>query len=247
MSYATVFLLSLGYSSAAAGAIIAAGNLAGILFQPLCAGLVPRAGSARAVVLGMALALAALAGALCLVNGQAPVCAALIVLMYGLLYTMQGLLNAIAMELSNAGRRLDFGFARGMGSFGYAVCSWAVGAFTAARGVGVMPLVHLVLLAALGLSLLLLPGANGQVVHRTAHREQGPLAVLKSDRAFRPVLASCIGLFMGYNLNITYMIQTVTARGGTSGDMGAVFAIAAALELPAMTLAGCCAAEARAR
>ena len=53
MSYATVFLLSLGYSSAAAGAIIAAGNLAGILFQPLCAGLVPRAGSARAVVLGM--------------------------------------------------------------------------------------------------------------------------------------------------------------------------------------------------
>ena len=217
MSYATVFLLSLGYSSAAAGAIIAAGNLAGILFQPLCAGLVPRAGSARAVVLGMALALAALAGALCLVNGQAPVCAALIVLMYGLLYTMQGLLNAIAMELSNAGRRLDFGFA---------------------RGVGVMPLVHLVLLAALGLSLLLLPGANGQVVHRTAHREQGPLAVLKSDRAFRPVLASCIGLFMGYNLNITYMIQTVTARGGTSGDMGAVFAIAAALELPAMTLAG---------
>ena len=238
MSYATVFLLSLGYSSAAAGAIIAAGNLAGILFQPLCAGLVPRAGSARAVVLGMALALAALAGALCLVNGQAPVCAALIVLMYGLLYTMQGLLNAIAMELSNAGRRLDFGFARGMGSFGYAVCSWAVGAFTAARGVGVMPLVHLVLLAALGLSLLLLPGATGQVVHRTAHREQGPLAVLKSDRAFRPVLASCIGLFMGYNLNITYMIQTVTARGGTSGDMGAVFAIAAALELPAMTLAG---------
>ena len=238
MSYATVFLLSLGYSSAAAGAIIAAGNLTGILFQPLCAGLVPRAGSARAVVLGMALALAALAGALCLVNGQAPVCAALIVLMYGLLYTMQGLLNAIAMELLNAGRRLDFGFARGMGSFGYAVCSWAVGAFTAARGVGVMPLVHLVLLAALGLSLLLLPGANGQVVHRTAHREQGPLAVLKSDRAFRPVLASCIGLFMGYNLNITYMIQTVTARGGTSGDMGAVFAIAAALELPAMTLAG---------
>ena len=76
------------------------------------------------------------------------------------------------------------------------------------------------------------------MVHRTAHREQGPLAVLKSDRAFRPVLASCIGLFMGYNLNITYMIQTVTARGGTSGDMGAVFAIAAALELPAMTLAG---------
>ncbi|MFQ9900677.1 MAG: MFS transporter [Ruthenibacterium sp.] len=52
------------------------------------------------------------------------------------------------------------------------------------------------------------------------------------------MLASCIGLFMGYNLNITHMIQTVTARGGTSGDMGAVFAIAAALELPAMTLAG---------
>ena len=47
MSYATVFLLSLGYSSAAAGAIIAAGNLAGILFQPLCAGLVPRAQAAR--------------------------------------------------------------------------------------------------------------------------------------------------------------------------------------------------------
>ncbi|MFQ9900676.1 MAG: hypothetical protein ACLRWF_02725 [Ruthenibacterium sp.] len=47
------------------------------------------------------------------------------------------MLNAIAMEL-NAGRRLDFGFARGMGSFGYAVCSWAVG-LTAARGVGVMP------------------------------------------------------------------------------------------------------------
>ena len=96
----------------------------------------------------------------------------------------------------------------------------------------------MLLLAALGLSLLLLPGATGQVVYRTAHRKQGPLAVLKSDRAFRPVLASCIGLFMGYNLNITYMIQTVTARGGTSGDMGAVFCHCAALELPAMTLAG---------
>ena len=55
MSYATVFLLSLGYSSAAAGAVIAAGNLAGILLQPLCASLVPRAGSARTVVLGLSL------------------------------------------------------------------------------------------------------------------------------------------------------------------------------------------------
>ena len=172
MSYATVFLLSLGYSSAAAGSIIAAGNLAGILFQPLCAGLVPRAGSARAVVLGMALALAAGGRPVPCERAGAGVRGAYC-FDVALLYTMQGLLNAIAMELSNAGRRLDFGFARGMGSFGYAVCSWAVGAFTAARGVGVMPLVHLVLLAALGLSLLLLPGANGQVVHRTAHREQG--------------------------------------------------------------------------
>ena len=122
MSYATVFLLSLGYSSAAAGAVIAAGNLAGILLQPLCAGLVPRAGSARTVVLGMALALAALAGALCLLGGLAPACAALIILMYGLLYTMQGLLNAIAMELSNAGRRVDYGFARGMGSIRNVQC-----------------------------------------------------------------------------------------------------------------------------
>ena len=157
MSYATVFLLSLGYSSAAAGAVIAAGNLAGILLQPLCAGLVPRAGSARTVVLGMALALAALAGALCLLGRLAPACAALIILMYGLLYTMQGLLNAIAMELSNAGRRVDYGFARGMGSMGYAVCSWAVGGITAAVGAGALPFVHLALLAALGLCMLLLP------------------------------------------------------------------------------------------
>ena len=238
MSYATVFLLSLGYSSAAAGAVIAAGNLAGILLQPLCAGLVPRAGSARTVVLGMALALAALAGALCLLGRLAPACAALIILMYGLLYTMQGLLNAIAMELSNAGRRVDYGFARGMGSMGYAVCSWAVGGITAAVGAGALPFVHLALLAALGLCMLLLPKAGGTAACGALPRQEGAFAVLKGDRAVTPVLLGCIALFMGYNLNITYMIQTVTARGGTSGDMGAIFAIAAVLELPAMTLAG---------
>ena len=151
---------------------------------------------------------------------------------------MQGLLNAIAMELSNAGRRVDYGFARGMGSMGYAVCSWAVGGITAAVGAGALPFVHLALLAALGLCLLLLPKAGGTAACGALPRQEGAFAVLKGDRAFTPVLLGCIALFMGYNLNITYMIQTVTARGGTSGDMGAIFAIAAVLELPAMTLAG---------
>ncbi|MFQ9900675.1 MAG: hypothetical protein ACLRWF_02720 [Ruthenibacterium sp.] len=89
MSYATVFLLSLGYSSAPRAPSLPRATWRAFCFSRLRRSC-PRAGSARAVVLGMALALAALAGALCLVNGQAPVCAALIVLMYGLLYTMQG-------------------------------------------------------------------------------------------------------------------------------------------------------------
>lgn len=238
MSYATVFLLSLGYSSASAGAIIAAGNLAGILFQPACAWLAAHVGSARTAVLRVAIALVAMAALLCAVNGVALACAVLVVLMYGVLYAMQGLLNAIAMELANAGRKVDFGFARGMGSFGYAMCSWALGSITAALGAKVMPVLHLVLLAVLGLCLLLLPGGKAGAGQHRQEPSGGMAAALRGNRAFFAVFLCCVALFMGYNLNITYMIQTVTARGGTSGDMGAIFAIAAILELPAMTLAG---------
>ena len=233
-----MFLLSLGYSSASAGAIIAAGNLAGILFQPACAWLAAHVGSARTAVLRVALALVAMAALLCAVNGMPLACAVLVVLMYGVLYAMQGLLNAIAMELSNAGRKVDFGFARGMGSFGYAICSWALGSITAALGAKVMPVLHLALLTVLGLCLLLLPGGEPGAGKHKQEPAEGMAAILRNNKAFLAVFLCCVALFMGYNLNITYMIQTVTARGGTSGDMGTVFAIAAMLELPAMTLAG---------
>lgn len=50
-------------------------------------------------------------------------------------------MNALATEMLNIGKNINFSLARGIGSIGYAIMSLSVGKLTAAYGAGILPCV----------------------------------------------------------------------------------------------------------
>jgi PPP family 3-phenylpropionic acid transporter len=159
--------------------------------------------------------------------------AVILVLLSGATHGMQGLINSLAMDYVNAGRKLDFGLARGIGSGGYAVASAVLGALTARLGPGVLPMAHTLLYGCMTVLLLTMPYAPGVPEHEEAEKHSG---FFRRYPAFSACLLGCVCLFFGYNVASTFMFQIVSARGGTSAAMGGVLSLGAFLELPAMAV-----------
>ncbi|MBQ9648351.1 MAG: hypothetical protein IJV43_08335, partial [Oscillospiraceae bacterium] len=117
VSFAAVYLQGLGYSNAALGAVLAAGNLFGALLGPALSALIDRYDRFTAARL-TPVVLAAQAAPLTLLVLTPP-----------------------------AGAAVDYGFARGMGSLAYVLASVLLGAWVERASVRAVPVAGLALCA----------------------------------------------------------------------------------------------------
>lgn len=242
MGFASVFLLSAGFTNTGVGIVIAASGTVSALLQPAVAAVADRGGrwglkGLTALLGGGILLLAAAVTALSLLGG-APV--AVGVLYGGCLLLLQltlPLVNALGTEAVNRGQSLNWGAARGVGSVAYAAVSCILGILTRAVGTITVPLLILLSFALLLLSLAAFPLRKREAAPADQRPAAlSPAAFFRRYPRFGVLLIATTLLYTGHMILGNFTFQIIQSKGGGSVEMGIANAIAACAELPTMFL-----------
>lgn len=236
IGFVTVYLRAEGSSAKEIGILIAVSNIGGALLQPVAAGITDRL-SLRKLIMISALAGAVMSTLLFLSDGI------LTLILYSglvaLLHVIMPLMNAIGMAYCNETQHCDFGFARAMGSLGFAVISYILGSLVDTRGVWTIAVTA-------GLLFFLLFFVMFSAKEPELSKGEDPLllegigkgpSLLTMGRIYPGFILVILGVFLIYGFhNITniYLIQMMEHVGGSAREMGITIGLAAVMELPAM-------------
>ena len=242
-AFATVFLLSRGFESSMIGVIIAAGNILGVVLQPMVASIADRS---EKISLHKLTAMLSVIMILLLVllyfvpNGLLAV-AVLFLLTDTFLQVIQPLINSVSVYYVNQGVSVDFGSARGIGSLSYAAASYILGIVVEKFGTRSILMAGILVALVLLVTVLSMPVLSSSAASRLGEKEpeqnDASLIVFAGRyKNFMLTLAGITLLFTFHNMNNAYLIKVIENVGGTSADMGRMLSIAAVTELPVMFL-----------
>lgn len=242
-AFATVFLLSRGFESSMIGVIIAAGNILGVVLQPMVASIADRS---EKISLHKLTAMLSVIMILLLVllyfvpNGLLAV-AVLFLLTDTFLQVIQPLINSVSVYYVNQGVSVDFGAARGIGSLSYAAASYILGIVVEKFGTRSILMAGILVALVLLVTVLSMPVLSSSAASRPKEKEPeqndaGLLVFAGRYKNFMLTLAGITLLFTFHNMNNAYLIKVIENVGGTSADMGRMLSIAAVTELPVMFL-----------
>lgn len=242
-AFATVFLLSRGFESSMIGVIIAAGNILGVILQPMVASIADRS---EKISLHKLTAMLSIIMILLLVllyfvpNGLLAV-AVLFLLTDTFLQVIQPLINSVSVYYVNQGVSVDFGAARGIGSLSYAAASYILGIVVEKFGTRSILMAGILVALVLLVTVLSMPVLSSSAASRPKEKEPeqndaGLLVFAGRYKNFMLTLAGITLLFTFHNMNNAYLIKVIENVGGTSADMGRMLSIAAVTELPVMFL-----------
>ena len=239
VGFAAVYLQGLGYSNTALGLITAAGSLLGALLGPFLSSRIDRYERVSAAKLCPPV-LAAQAAALLLlllVPRKGPATA----LGFAFYMMFSNAVNSLNLKLySDAvyrGQRMDYGFARGMGSLAYVLVSLLLGVAVEHSSVRVVPLAGL-LLCALQLAAFLffsrkLPSGESGMAAGISRGSSLPVFARRNPR-FCLLLFGTVLLFFAHNIVCNFLINVTRNVGGDTGTMGVLNGFMAAVEIPVM-------------
>lgn len=242
-AFATVFLLSRGFESSMIGVIIAAGNILGVVLQPMVASIADRS---EKISLHKLTAMLSIIMILLLVllyfvpNGLLAV-AVLFLLTDTFLQVIQPLINSVSVYYVNQGVSVDFGSARGIGSLSYAAASYILGIVVEKFGTRSILMAGILVALVLLVTVLSMPVLSSSAASRLGEKEPeqndaGLIVFAGRYKNFMLTLAGITLLFTFHNMNNAYLIKVIENVGGTSADMGRMLSIAAVTELPVMFL-----------
>lgn len=236
VSFASAYLLAKGFTAGQVGVLLAAGNLLSCGTQPLLAARADRSGGR--VVFRMTLGLTLLA-AVCF---AVPELLSLPRWAFGMLYllgvfatdAMIPLMNAISVACNAAGRPVNYGFGRGMGSLAFSGAALAVGGAMSRLGAGWMIWISVALL---GLNALIVAGYPPVEAAAAERRQAESCSLGVFVRRYRWYCVSLTGvtlLAMFHAMTENYLIEVVRPLGGDSGSVGVALFIATWVELPVL-------------
>lgn len=238
-SYATVFLLSRGFSNSQVGLTLTLSSALALVVQPAVASFADKTKkfALRTIVSGMLLGVVAFSALLFITPKIVLPVAILYVILVTLFSTQVALVTTMSMEHINNGVPINFSLARGIGSFAFAILSIVLGYLVEDYGGGVIMLVNM----ALGLVgfVLVLRFQKAKKNNGTNTEEVEPSGLIqfaRQNKRFIAIVGSISILFFSHVTISTFMIQIIEHVGGSSADMGMANSIAAILELPAMAL-----------
>lgn len=132
--FISAFMIPKGYTNSTIGLIVAASNILIMLFQPIVAAAIDkyRRLSLQFVIITFTLISATFCVIMLILPKADLLMAAVITLAVATINILQPFVNAVSVELEDAGCRINFGLCRAFGSFGYAVVSTIMG-FLAVR------------------------------------------------------------------------------------------------------------------
>lgn len=240
LAFSSVLLLARGLTNAQIGVTLAVSGAVSAALQPPVAELAARTRwPLRTWITGLGLLLAAAAGVL----AACPPDVARDSLAFGavlcLVQLVVPLLNALGMETAAQGVRLDFGTARAIGSFAFALTSLLVGRLVAVSGADVLPWLIIgtqVLMAVAAVTFVFnRPDADGASLAGASEALPDLPALTRTRRRhFWLLLAGLTGAFTSHAAINSFLFQVIRHHQGTASDMGLAFTIAALPEAVAM-------------
>ena len=236
--YATIFLQDRGLASGQIGLVKGGACVLMIILSPYLSTAIlkiPGLGL-RKMMGGMMLLILGMCGVLCLRNLPLLLLMALSTLINFLILAMMPLMSNMGMAYMQAGEKVNYGVARGMGSFSYAVSAALFGYFTESAGGDV------VLYACLGagiLGLLLLVNMPELPVERKEQSESMKGKYFKTMGKYKSFLGILTGFALAFAATTaleTYLIHIVNHLGGGDFFFGIGIFSAAASEGVMMAL-----------
>ena len=243
---AAVYLLANGFSNTEIGILLAVANITSAVFQPLIAGIIDRPGwlTNRRFILISVLIILAGSVLLFVAHDVKLVVFVVYILIYMIQFAYQPVMTAICFEYQKAGCDIYYGLARGLGSAGFAVTSVFIGRAIEARGVSLLPVLNILLMA---LSFLLvftfrlpkdMPQGETKAPKETKTAHNNIREFARTYPAFMVFLAATICFFFAHNMINDFMIQIIRNLGGGEAELGYANFLQAILELPVMALIG---------
>lgn len=235
MTFATVFLLSRGFTNTQVGLTLSLAGGLSILMQPFLAAF---ADKTKKLSLNSIIALT-LAGSLLITgllfltpNLLIPT-AVLFLVLQCFQNIQQALITSLAMGHINSQGNLNFSLARGIGSLVFACLSFSMGFLVDSFGGGIVLPVNLAAISLCLIFVLCFPQPKPVPQHTQVQASNFKSFVRQNQRFMLVVLSMVLVLFSHVLIN-TYTIQIIEDLGGTSKDMGIATAVAGWIELPAM-------------
>ncbi len=248
-SFASVFLLSRGYSNSEIGVILAVANVVAVVLQPLVADFADR--SKKITLIGMiqlmTIIMILMMAGLCVLQKKTLALSVIFLMLIAWHTILQPLVNSLCFKLQQCGSHINFGFARGVGSLAYSALVGVLGTMVENYGVMVMPITGEVILVMLLISLALTKSEYNKV--KTVNTDKGVIDLnrkdddieeinlldfIKRNKVFLVVNIGVIGVYFSNQVLNNYMIQVVSNVGGDSEDMGRILSLMAFLEIPVM-------------
>ncbi len=241
IAFSSVYLLGEGFSNAEIGMVTAIASIASVVLQPALATFAdrPKSPSLKRILSYVGASMLLLAFLLLIPGKPGMLTGLLFGGVMALLLVLTPLVNSLGVDTINQGGKLDFGVARGIGSFAYAVVAFLLGQVTGKMGSGTVPVFIVLVLAGFLAALWFFPyekkedGKGGG-----AARDSGFFYFVKRYKRFSVALFGCIFTYTSHVLVSNYIFQIVESKGGGNQEMGIVTALCAFVELPTMFLFG---------
>ena len=244
-SFSSVYLLDKDFSSTQIGILVAAAGILSAVLQPLTAGFADRSErfSVRAIIAVVSLIIVffsiilLFAGRNMLLTG----------LMYGLIITflqvLTPLVNSLGMNCINRGIGINFGIARGVGSFSYAAISYLGGMLIERYQTIVVPILIIMISILFLISVFLFRYEKGDLMPvkikmKCPEESEQPeeASFFRRYKSFGLLIGGCTLVFVAHNMINNYIYQIIITKGGGSAEMGLTMGIAAVCEIPTMFL-----------
>ena len=222
-AYQAAIVLDRGFTTGQAGIFCALCYLASLFTQPVIGGWADRHPSVPIKQLLIVMLLPAVALNLVFYFTRPGFAlTALIIFLFGVLETNSyPLIDSMGMQYVNAGVKIPYSFARGMGSLTYAVLCVVTGLLT----------VCLLAFPSIPARLLPQPQAKSASGHSIWQ-------ILKKNRVFTLMLIACFFGMMGVMPISNFLVSLVNSHGGGSTALGVAQFLMAASELPSALVFG---------
>ena len=249
-SFCSAYLLDMGYDNAEIGIILAVASVVSVFLQPVLANLSDMSKRLDAIsVAGIStVIMMVMQVGLFIIRGKSIALWVIYVLLMAWELALQPLFNSLARRLSESGFKINFGICRAGGSLAYAIFTSIIGTFVEKYGTVILPRTGLAILALL-LGMILLcsrslkkameqkadaVAASGETVEPEKYEEISMPMFVKRNKLFIVLNVFIMILFFQNTITNNFMYQIVTGVGGTSEDMGRIFGVMAALEIPGL-------------
>lgn len=239
-SYTAVYLEDCGYNNTIIGLVTGIGAVISVIMQPFLAALINRFQklNTRTNIVTLKLASILIAAVIMLRPQGVYSVALLFILLAAIDASIPSMLSTLAMESVNAGRYINYGLARGIGSIAYALFSLFLGYAVVWFAPSFLMPAYIVLSAVtVGVSFLFPYSrhADDSNINNSKRTEKdGAISLFSKYPFLLFFLIASVTLFMGHNMINMFLVRIIERAGGTSADLGLALAIAATVELPVM-------------